>query len=214
MRFFIVRHGETQWNVEGRFQGQKDIPLNERGIMQADAVSKRLAGHSFSAVVTSPLGRAKETAEKIAERSFCGTFIVDEGFTEINHGEWEGCLADEVAAKYGDLLKSWHSAPESVTMPGKFGESLKNVYDRVTKACDKITEKYTGDVLLASHDAVIKVLLCHWLNAPLSSFGRFQIPNCSITIVDMPTCGQPRLCLLGDASHIGFSFDRPEQKGL
>ena len=99
-------------------------------------------------------------------------------------------------------------------MPGKFGESLKNVYDRVTKACDKITEKYTGDVLLASHDAVIKVLLCHWLNAPLSSFGRFQIPNCSITIVDMPTCGQPRLCLLGDASHIGFSFDRPEQKGL
>ena len=214
MRFFIVRHGETDWNSEGRFQGQKDIPLNERGIMQADAVSKRLAGHSFSAVVTSPLSRAKTTAEKIAERSFCGRFIVKEAFTEINHGEWEGRLSEEVAANYGSLLASWHSAPETVTMPGKFGESLKDVYDRVTAACDDIARKYTGDVLLASHDAVIKVLLCYWLNAPLSSFGRFQIPNCSITIVDIISSRQPRLCLLGDASHIALSFDRPEQMGL
>ncbi len=214
MRFFVIRHGETAWNVEGRFQGQMDTDLNAKGLEQAELVAERLAGHCFEAIVTSPLSRAKVTAEKIAERTACSEFILDNGFTEINHGDWEGCLADEISAKWPEILKEWHNKPETVKMPGCMGETLDDVQKRTVRAADAIAKKYSGDVLLASHDAVIKVLLCHWLGAPLSSFWRFQIPNCSITVVEAVPGKAPRMLLMGDAAHIGNAFDRPEQKGL
>lgn len=70
-------------------------------------------------------------------------------------------------------------------MPGAYGESLQDVYRRSTDFAEKVAAKYTGDVLIASHDAVIKTLLCYWLDAPVSSFWRFQIANCSITAVEI-----------------------------
>ena len=96
MRFFVVRHGETAWNVEGRFQGQMDIPLNNKGIVQAERLAQRFIGHKFSAIISSPLSRAHVTAAKIAEVAVYDEFITDALLTEINHGDWEGCLADEI----------------------------------------------------------------------------------------------------------------------
>lgn len=214
MRFFVVRHGETAWNLEGRFQGQIDTDLNAKGIEQAELVAQRLAGHEFQAIITSPLSRAKVTAEKIAELSDFSEFLLDNEFTEISHGDWEGCLADEILAKWPEVLNEWHSKPENVKMPGESGETLHDVQKRTVKAAEEVAKKYTGDVLLASHDAVIKVLLCYWLGAPLSSFWRFQIPNASITVVEVLPGKAPRILLMSDAAHIGNAFDRPEQKGL
>lgn len=214
MRFFVVRHGETAWNVEGRFQGQMDIPLNDKGVAQAELLAQRFVGHEFSAIITSPLARASVTAAKIAEVSGCGEFITDVLLTEINHGDWEGCLADEIKCTWPEDFKTWHNAPEKVTMPGTGGESLHDVYRRSSDFAIKTAAKYTGDVLIASHDAVIKTLLCYWLNTPVSSFWRFQIANCSITAVEIIQGKSPRLSLMGDASHLYQTFDRPEQKGL
>lgn len=214
MRFFVVRHGETSWNVEGRFQGQMDTELNAKGLRQAELAALRLKGHKFEAVLTSPLARAKVTAQKIAETCEYGSFVEDIGFTEINHGDWEGRLADEICEGWPEILKKWHTKPETVKMPGEYGESLADVEKRAVRAAEEAAIKYSGDVLLASHDAVIKVLLCRWLDAPLSSFWRFQIPNCSITVVEAANGKAPRMLLMGDASHVGDPFDRPEQKGL
>lgn len=210
----MIRHGETSWNADGRFQGQMDVELNVKGLEQAELLAKRLAGHKFEAIITSPLARAEATAKKIAELSDYKDFIVDEGFTEINHGDWEGRLADEIAREWTETLIDWHTKPETVKMPGDRGESLEDVKERAVKAADAIAKRYTGDVLLVSHDAVIKVLLCHWLGAPPSSFWRFQVSNCSITVVEAVPGKEFRMLLMGDAAHIGSAFDRPEQKGL
>ena len=214
MRFFVIRHGETAWNVAGRIQGQQDTELNEKGLAQAELLGERLAGHKFEAVLTSPLARAKVTAERASARCECGEFLTVGALTEINHGDWEGRLADEIAAEWPEELRKWHVAPETVTMPGAGGENLADIMRRAAPAVDGAAKRYKGDVLLASHDAVIKVLLCYWLGAPLSSFFRFQVPNCSITVVEIQEGSAPRMLLMGDAAHLGDPFERPEQKGL
>jgi probable phosphoglycerate mutase len=217
MRFFIIRHGETSWNAEGRFQGQRDTELNERGLAQSRRAAEYLAGHKFEAVASSPLKRALSLAEMIAEK--CGAPPVETipELTEINHGDWEGRLSSEVAERWGDLLAEWHASPHTVTMPGPGGESLRGVRTRAAAAAARLAAKYSGDVCLAAHDAVIKALLCHFLNAPLSSFWNFQIANCGLSIVEITPEKSPRISLMGDAHYLndgGKNFTLPEQKGL
>ena len=214
MRLFIVRHGETDWNKEGRFQGQMDTHLSEYGLTQGDRVAAYLAGHSFEAVVSSPLERAFVTAQKIAAACGCRDIEVVDGFTEINHGDWEGLLSSQVEERWGDTLRTWHRAPHTVTMPGEGGESLLDVQTRCVAGTEMLAHKHSGDVCLAAHDAVIKVLLCHFLGAPLSSFWSFQIANCSLSIAELREGKAPRVSLMGDAHFLGEGFDKPEQKGL
>lgn len=214
MRFFIIRHGETLWNVEGRFQGQIDTDLSDVGLRQADLVAQRLSNHNFDAIISSPLKRALVTAQKIAAKSNHKEVIINDALLEINHGLWEGCYTDEIKTNWPQLLTAWHEYPETVTMPGCGGESLNNILKRSTHYVKTIAEKFNGDVLLTSHDAIIKVWLCYWLNAPLSSFWRFQIPNCSISIIEILKSKKPRLILMGDIAHLGNTFDSAEQKGL
>lgn len=216
MKFFIVRHGETVWNTEGRFQGQMDTELNNNGLFQADRLAERLAGHKFKRIISSPLKRAFITAKKVADACVNADIEVANSLTEINHGDWEGRLACDIQSEWSDIFRAWHETPEKVTMPGKGGESLSDVMKRTATFVDSLaeTEDDDADVLLSSHDAVIKVLLCHWLDAPLSSFWRFQIPNCSISVIEAVRDKKPRVLLLGDAAHIGDPFNRPEQQGL
>ena len=218
MRFFIVRHGETAWNTEGRFQGQIDTELNEKGLSQAKLVAQRLSGKKFDAIVSSPLKRALHTAREIASTTNHKDIVIENDLIEINHGDWEGCHADQIEAQWGHLLKKWHKTPELVTMPGAGGESLCDITKRSVSVINQIADMYNGDVLLVSHDAVIKVLFCYWTNSPVSSFWRFQIPNCSISIIEMPQSDSlfpPRLLLMGDVSHLVNSFSQlQEQKGL
>ena len=217
MRLFLVRHGETNWNREGRIQGQQDTPLNLRGLEQARRVAERLRGHPFALVVSSPLSRALQTARAIHGASDSPVPLqVDEGLTEIHHGDWEGRLAQEVRATWPSLLDRWHERPEEVRMPGPGGETLEEVRDRAVAAAERLaaTCPVEGDLCLASHDAVLKVLLCHWMGAPLGSFWRFVIPNGGLNLVELRAGKPPRLLLLGDASHLEEGFHREEQKGL
>ena len=214
MRLFIVRHGETAWNVDGRFQGQQDTDLNERGLAQGDRVAAYLSGHRFEAVASSRLKRARVTGEKIAAASGCSNFEVIDDLREINHGDWEGLLADEVHARWPRVIDLWHSEPHTVIMPGQGGESLRSVQLRAVRATEGIADRYEGDVCVATHDAVIKVLLCHFLGAPLSSFWGFKIANCSLSVAELRTGQPPRVSLMGDAHYLGDGFDLPEQKGL
>ena len=216
MRFFIIRHGETAWNVQGRFQGQRDTDLNERGLDQSRRAAAYLAEHKFDTVASSPLRRALTLAEMIASQ--CGAKVeIVAPFTEINHGDWEGCLSTEVRERWPKLLKTWHESPHTVVMPGEGGESLHAVQLRAVAAADDLAGRCSGDVCVVAHDAVIKVLVCHFLNVPLSAFWRFQIANCSLTIVEKNTGKAPRMSLMGDAHYLeegGKNFTLPEQKGL
>jgi probable phosphoglycerate mutase len=217
MRFFIIRHGETSWNAEGRFQGQRDTDLSEAGLAQSRRAAAYLAGHRFDAVVSSPLKRALTLAGMIASECSAGPVEIVPAFTEISHGDWEGKLASEVRESWPRVLEAWHSAPHTVVMPGEGGESLRAVQLRAVAAAEKLSGKYSGDVCLSAHDAVIKSLICHFLDAPLSSFWRFQIANCGLSVVEITPGASPRMSLMGDAHYLdesGKNFTLPEQKGL
>ncbi len=208
---FLVRHGQTDWNIEGRFQGRRDIPLNSRGILQAEAASGALIRLRFGSIWSSPLSRAFRTAQIIAEPHGCEVTVHDD-LTEICHGEWEGLSNLVVADTWPGLLAEWHASPHTVTMPD--GESLDAVIVRSVRALKAVmTASPGGNIVLVAHDAVLKVLICHLLNAPLSSFWRFRLENGSITVFDM-TNEIPCLCVCGDTCHLGDAFDRTVQEGL
>ncbi|MBN1332770.1 MAG: histidine phosphatase family protein [Synergistales bacterium] len=210
MKLFCVRHGETDWNLEGRFQGRMDIPLNGRGVEQAKAVGKLLSHIRLDSIWSSHLSRARDTAEIIALHHGLSV-ITSPGISEISHGKWEGRKAEEIEELWPGMLEQWHKYPHTVTMPD--GESLGHVLQRSVRAIDEICRDSSGNVAVVSHDAVLKALLCYWMGCPLASFWRFQLANCSITVVELEDRGI-RIPLMGETSHLGYVFSRVEQKGL
>ena len=210
MKLFCVRHGQTDWNVKGKFQGRTDIPLNSKGLRQAHSVAEMLSGLSLDSVWSSELSRSRQTAEKIA--SFHDLEVnISEGITEISHGKWEGLVAYQIEQKWPGMLEKWHLDPHMVTMPD--GENLLDVQKRAVNTISEIISSEHENIAIVSHDAVLKVLLCHWLGCPVRSFWRFQLSNCSITLVEYNNIGI-RIPLMGSTSHLGDVFTREEQKGL
>ena len=127
MRILLARHGETPWNAEGRYQGQVDIPLSEVGLAQARALGERLREVRIDRAVASPLSRAARTAQLALGEARAAQLGFDDGLKEIGHGDWEGLLASEIAARDPERLRAWREAPDSVLMPGPGGESLQRV---------------------------------------------------------------------------------------
>jgi probable phosphoglycerate mutase len=214
MRLFIVRHGETEWNVEGRFQGKRDTSLSERGRRQGELVAEYLSGHTFEAVVSSPPKRALDTGRLIAAACGCEKLEVLDELAEICHGDWESLLADDVKNRWPGLVAAWHELPHTVVMPGAGGESLRSVQIRALSAVERMKGEYSSDICVTTHDAVIKALLCNFLNASLSAYWHYQIANCSLTIAELKDSAPPRVSLMGDAHYLGVGFELPEQKGL
>jgi len=165
---FLVRHGRTGWNKEQIFRGTKDVPLDEVGRAEVLLVGGRLKGEEIRAVYSSPLSRAKETAEAIA-----GFYNVEvqclEGLTDLHFGEWEGLSLKEVQKQYPDLYQEWLKTPHQVIFPG--GEGLAAVSSRAMKAVEEIIKRHPQEaVALVSHRVVLKVLICALLGLDNSHF--------------------------------------------
>src|SRR6266508_5318337 len=111
MRLIIVRHGESEWNRTGRYQGQCDATLSALGLRQAEALAGRLQREPLDAIFTSPLQRAAKTAEAIARYHPSVPFEPISALLEIGHGDGEGLLADEVIDRYGGGLSEWLKHP-------------------------------------------------------------------------------------------------------
>ena len=157
-RFWLVRHGETNWNVEGRYQGTTDISLNDRGKSQAKSLGQLLAanGVPFQAVFSSQLSRARETAGIIA-RCLDLPVCVDKRLQEIDLGEWEGELFTEVREQFPERVKERLTNPASTRAPG--GESALEVAQRMVEAADDIAACHPGeDVILVAHGFSLTVL--------------------------------------------------------
>lgn len=146
--FSLVRHGETDWNKAGRIQGSTDIPLNELGRVQARETGEKLARHSWDLIVSSPLGRALETAAIIAEQIGHPTPATHSGIRERNYGDAEGLTGAELESRY----------PGHADVPGR--ESRDEVMDRVLNAMHEIASDYPGKhILLVAHGGVIRAAL-------------------------------------------------------
>lgn len=211
IRMILIRHGETLWNREGRFQGQKDIPLSEAGLRQARCLSEALRSIPIDACLSSPLSRAFDTCSLCAAPHRLAV-TADPRLTEINHGRWEGMTASSVSSLDGDRLRLWHSSPEEVTMPA--GESLQDVRSRVQSFLNDLPARYEGKTLLAAaHDAVNKVMICCMLGISLRRFWQIKQDNTCINVLEYSgSCW--RIVLLNSTAHMGCLFSSTEQKGL
>lgn len=208
LRLLLVRHGETEWNRVGRFQGVKDIPLNEKGRQQALAAAEFLKDVKIDFAVSSPLSRPLETARLILQYHPGVELATKEGLREISHGLWEGKLETEVEAEFPGMLKQWKTKPETVQMPS--GENLQQVWDRAIKAWNEIIEENlepgklkTG--LVTAHDAINKVIICALLGLTPANFWNIKQGNGGVTVIDYPQGlkGLPIFQAINITSHLG-----------
>jgi alpha-ribazole phosphatase len=153
----LVRHGQTDWNLQGRYQGQSDVPLNENGRLEAHALARRLKDRFFSVIYTSDLERARETAEILAA-SLQVPITCDDRLREINQGEWEGQLVEDIKARYSRLWLQRKVDPASIRPPG--GETVGEVAERVHAVLDEIASLNAGPVLIVSHGLAIATVIC------------------------------------------------------
>ncbi len=195
-RLLLVRHGETNWNRDQRFQGQIDVPLNERGYEQADRCGEFLADVSIDRIVTSPMLRPKQTAERIACHHLGVSLELLDNLKEISHGLWEGKLEAEIERDYPGELQRWKRSPASVQMPD--GENLDQVWQRAIAAWNTILASLqhlppddaahapSSTVVVVAHDAVNKAILCHLVDQNPEHFWVFKQGNGSVTVIDYP----------------------------
>lgn len=206
-RLLLVRHGETNWNKESRFQGIRDIPLNDNGRSQGQKVRTFLQDIPIDFAVSSSMLRPKETAEIILEQHPGVELETIPELIEICHGLWEGMLESEIEAEYAQLLQQWKDKPETVQMPE--GENLQQVWDRGVAAWNKIAEKYSNTEipqtgLVVAHDAINKVILCYLLGLKPDNFWNIKQGNCAVSVIDYPqgTAGKPVLQAINITTHL------------
>jgi phosphoserine phosphatase len=204
-RFLLVRHGETDWNRAGKFQGQIDVPLNDNGRNQAILAAEFLKTIQIDFGFTSPMLRPKETAEIIIKDRQGLTLAEDADLREIGHGLWEGKFEAEIETEYPGELERWQTHPESVQMPE--GENLQDVWDRATTAWQKILAEVgnqTQTGIVVAHDATNKVLLCYLLGLGLADIWKIKQGNGAVTVIDYPEGieGQPVIQALNITSHL------------
>jgi phosphoserine phosphatase len=213
VRLLLVRHGETDWNRQGRFQGQMDIPLNATGHQQANQAGDFLRSQPIDFAVTSPMLRPKETAEAILQHHPQVSMTFESDFCEISHGTWEGKLESEIDREHPGELDRWRTQPEVVQMPE--GENLQQVWDRAIAAWESLVASAransTGSTqvgLVVAHDAVNKVILSYVAGAGPEKFWSFKQGNGAVSVIDYPAEGPPTLQAMNITTHLGGVLDR------
>jgi len=185
-RLLLVRHGETEWNRQGRFQGQIDIPLNSQGFVQAEAAGRCLAAVPIQRAYASSMARPRQTAERIlAERPGIPLTCL-KGLVEIGHGLWEGQLEAEIQAGWPELLSAWKLAPHTVQMPE--GETLQDVWERSVASFGRIAAGLDAGetALVVAHDAVNKTILCDLLGLGPAAIWMVKQGNGGVSVIDYP----------------------------
>lgn len=183
-KLVLIRHGQTDWNVEGRYQGQADPPLNANGIEQAEALARLLMDTAIEVLYSSPLKRALQTAE-ILSRILKVPVIRDPRLMEINQGEWETRLRSDIERSYPERFYAWQKKPWEVTPPG--GENLSEVQGRVYSAIDEILreQEYTC-IGLVTHRIPIALIKMRYQRLDPDIVRTIDLPNTYWEIIHIP----------------------------
>ncbi|HAS74209.1 MAG TPA: alpha-ribazole phosphatase, partial [Clostridiales bacterium UBA8960] len=178
---FLIRHGETTANVAKRFAGVWDVELTEKGVGQAILTGEKLKDIAFDAIYCSDLKRAHDTAVLVSKHQSVKPEKVS-AFREMNFGIWEGKMFSEIKESDGALLNQWFSDFEHFKVPE--GESVKEMFERVTNAYKNIIAPYSLDsdtkIAIIAHGGVIQTLLSYLCYGDNSGYWRFRIDNCGI----------------------------------
>ncbi len=201
LELWLVRHGQTDFSRENRFCGSIDPPLSEIGQRMAEALGKAHGDSHWDAIYCSPSTRAQQTIAPLAKRASKKP-IIDEGLREISYGDWEGMKHDEVKAKFPDAYAYWAQDTASRGTPG--GETAFMVASRAAPVIERIRREHPqGRVLVVSHKATVRILVCALLGMDVRLFrDRIGQPVCALARFEIKPQGAAMLTLLGDVSHL------------
>lgn len=183
LKVILLRHGETPYNADGnRYCGRTDIGLTEKGVAQAKKIFTALEGVHIDAVYSSPLLRARKTAE-IASANHA--VITDQRLIEADFGLWEGKTKEEFNAENPLLWEQWMTDPTTARAGGT-GETGGEIVKRVSDFFDTIYQKHDGQlIMVVAHNGINRLYLAHKMGMPLSHYRRFDMENSSITYFEM-----------------------------
>jgi len=200
VRIFLARHGQTEWNLEHRFQGHFDSPLTAQGLEQSRRLANRLASEPLTAIYTSDLGRASATAVVVAEPHGLQARPRHE-LREIDCGEWGGLTWEQLIEREPETMERYRARPSEHQMPG--GESLVAVQERAWQFLTSLWPTHAGQHLaVITHHIVVETLLARALELPLERFWRTRrAGNCALSVLDLEA-GRVQPIVIYDGSHL------------
>lgn len=179
MKIYLIRHGQTDWNVAGKIQGKTDIPLNETGRRQAACLAKGMEHRPVAQIFSSDLIRARETARAIGESQHVEVETLS-GLEEIGFGKWEGMTLERIQVIFPTEYEKWCENPVTVAPPG--GESLSQIKERCRRVMEEILKRAKGDFAIVSHGAMLAYVVEYLMrNDPNDQ--EIIVGNASITTI-------------------------------
>jgi len=184
IRLILIRHGQTAWNAQKRYQGQSDVPLDQTGLAQANALATHFAEDRPDAIYSSDLQRARNTAEVIA--SAAGLQIsMDVRLRESAFGSWEGMTYSEIQERWPEEYKAWQNDPLTWFPPG--GETLEQVTGRLSSFMSDLHVNHTRQnhtqqkIMVVAHGGSLRALICHAMKLPSHTFWRMSLDSGSVS---------------------------------
>ena len=199
---YIVRHGETELNRQGRFCGSTDRPLNERGIAQVETLREPMSEIALDRIYSSPLERAVKTAECIRGGRDI-EIITEDGLREIDCGKWETLRHDEIEQRWPGGIEMWENTPDLLRM--EEGETFAEVKERVSRALLGIVRRERGNkIAIACHLMTIQMIMLTILQAPIRDIWKVvpTATNTSITTIEIEDNGDFQVVRWSDDSHL------------
>ncbi|MDP2606949.1 MAG: histidine phosphatase family protein [Deltaproteobacteria bacterium] len=180
MQIVLVRHGATDWNLQGRCQGVTDRELSEVGVRQAEQIAALLSSESIQAIYSSDLRRARQTADLISQPHNLPV-LIEENIRELNHGALEGLTFNEIKQSYSEFLARWRTEPAEIQVPG--GEKLTDVAERAWEGVARIAERHVAaeSIVVVSHNFPILGIVCRVTGTHLNNYRSFHLDPCGIT---------------------------------
>jgi len=197
-KIYLVRHGESVANTKGIYQGQTyNTPLSLMGKKQAEALAIYFKDVEIDKVLTSPLIRTKETAQKVATLKQLPLIEVDE-IIETNHGQWEGLEKKVIFDKWPNIYQLWLTKPAETEFPG--GETFRETKKRIASWWNDIIQK-DENILVVTHDNIIRIIVAKVIGIPLNNIWKFQLHPAAVTVVEID--GENQIILsLDDKRHL------------
>lgn len=201
-KLIFIRHGQTEWNVLGRYQGQTDVALSPLGVEQAQKLAANFPVDKIEAVYASDLKRAMTTAKCVADR-FRLSVTPCKSLRELNFGDWEGLTYDEIVAKWPEALSNFFQHPDILKIP--HGESFPELRARALACVEKIVAKHPEEtVAVVAHGAILRTILTAALHMDLKYVWTIRQFNTAVNIVTYTESGTT-VELINGTGHLKYA---------
>ena len=196
---YIVRHGQTEWNLLGKTQGHGNSDLTPKGIEQAELLADSMTKYPIDYIYSSDLGRAYQTAEIIGNKLSIEVEKT-EALREMNFGTWEGRIIKDIIEEDPELYKMWRNKPHLAKIPQ--GETLSQIKERTDAFIKEINEKYDGKhIVLVTHSLCARIMLLSFLDSDVKNIYRINQANTALNIIELRDYG-PVVMKMNDTTHI------------